>query len=157
MNIQTSPSENITSYLISQKFFKSAQGKRCCSMLGDEAARKLLFDVQAWTGIFGLKLAPDRKHLTRELCGLMNWASLSTAAKTCAGMCMAHLVIQQLLPLYMHRTRSGRGSRSYWLLADHSDTTGNATKEPAGPYSLPSAGLPIHPISINYSKESTCL
>ena len=119
-------------------FLTSAQGQRCRSTLGEARARWLVRAVQERARINIPTQSPSRRHLTRELFGEADWAELPPGAtRNCAGMCMAYLVIHKLLPLRTHRTRSGRGSRSYWLLVDQIDSTGNSNKGTAGPADMP--------------------
>jgi hypothetical protein len=97
------------------EFLHSSRGRRCRTALGDKPAWLLLVMVYAkCTGNIRL-LSEDRNYLARELCGADNWADLPKGMRTYAGICLAYLATSQTLPLRMHTTKSGKGSKKYWI------------------------------------------
>lgn len=127
MNTLTAKSRAIPltfpSYL-SKTFPSSVNGLRCRAMLGEVQAQALLVQVYTWCSS-NLPLLDDaRKHLSRDLCHADRWNTLSRRERICAGLCIAFLVNREAaLPLRMHKTRSGKGSKSYWIVQKHKVTT----------------------------------
>ena len=96
-------------------FLASASGRRCSAMIGERAALGLLRSVYRACTATMPTLSRTRKHASRDLCGAAYWAPLSRGLMSCAGLCIAFLVKRQDLPLRLHKTRSGKGSKTYWL------------------------------------------
>ena len=84
-------------------------------MLGDQAGHLMLRNAHVWCTRNLPTLDPARKHSSRDLCGSDTWSALKPRQYICAGMCIAFLVTHGVLPLHMHITRSGKGSKTYWL------------------------------------------
>jgi hypothetical protein len=103
-------------YTVSE-FLSSSRGIRCRITLGDEATRRLLQSVYAWAVANLLSLSYHRMHKARDVCGADNWKSLPSkgGVRNYAGMCLAFLEASKSLPLRMHKTKSGKGSRHYWI------------------------------------------
>ena len=57
---------------------------------------------------------PLRKHPARVLCGA-DWEPLPKGQKSGAGMFLAFLAANGYLPLKLHVTPSGSGSKTYWI------------------------------------------
>ena len=84
-------------------------------MLGNERAQQLLHDVHRACVATMPNLSRTRKHPSRDLCGALFWAPLSRGRCICAGLCIAFMERTQDLPLQLHKTRRGRGSKTYRL------------------------------------------
>lgn len=97
-------------------FTTSSSGLRCRITLGDDTTLTLLQTIFAWSKGNLLNLSPRRMYKAREVCGLENWNSMprSRSLRSCAGMCLAFLAQSEALPLAIHRTKSGKGSKHYW-------------------------------------------
>lgn len=50
---------------------------------------------------------------TKMLCGPDAWSAWSKAERRVAGMCLAYLVRNRVIPLFKHITRSGKGTARY--------------------------------------------
>ena len=96
-------------------FMSSPRGIRCRIMLGQEPARHLLQLVYASCALNLHSLSKHRNHLARELCGEEVWEPMWKRERCCAGFCLAFLATSHALPLRMHQTKSGKGSKRYWL------------------------------------------
>ena len=96
-------------------FLRSPGGQRCCAMLGDERAQGLLLQVHKVCTATMPVLNRSTKHLSRDLCGAAFWASLPLRMQICAGICISFMARAEHLPLRLHRTRRGRGSKKYLL------------------------------------------
>lgn len=103
-------------YRVSE-FKASSRGMRCCINLGDDVAVDLLQTVYAWSKGNLSALSHFRMHKARDICGLDNWQSLlrKQTLRNYAGMCLAFLSDTKSLPLRMHLTKSGKGSKHYWI------------------------------------------
>jgi len=115
MNSQTTNLYQLTATAVKDAFHSSARGRRCRAMLGDRSADRMLRHVYAWCSRNLPALDPARKHLSRELCGSVTWSVLKPKEYICAGMCIAFLATHGVLPLRMHKTRSGKGPKAYWI------------------------------------------
>ena len=101
---------------VTDAFLLTARGQRCSATLGEGPALQLLRDVFEHISANLGGLTPTRKHAARQLYGTEAWAAFQRPRlRNCAGMCLAFLVTARLLPLQLHKTRSGKGSRHYWL------------------------------------------
>ncbi len=98
-----------------QAFVASPSGHRCKAMLGETRALRHLRSVFSACVAHMPELSRSRKHLSRDLCGAEFWTPLSRGLRVCAGLCIAFLAARQDLPLRLHKTRKGRGSKTYWL------------------------------------------
>lgn len=94
---------------------RSPGGQRCCVMLGDERAHWLWPAVHHVCTVNIPTLNRANRHLSRDLCGAAFWYSLPLRMRICAGICIAFMARAEDLPLRLHRTRRGRGSKTYWL------------------------------------------
>lgn len=98
-------------------FFRSWRGKRCRSMLGDKATVLLAKTVYVQAMPEIAKLVPNRKVTARDLFGADEWPAHTLRYRICTGIFIAFLVSStDLLPLRMHKTRSGSGTKKYWPL-----------------------------------------
>ena len=97
------------------RFLESPSGHRCRAMLGDASAQRLVRSVFLACAANMRNLSPARKHSSRDLCGAEYWAPLSRGLKSCAGLCTAFMERNQDLPLQLHKTRRGKGSKTYWI------------------------------------------
>jgi len=52
-------------------------------------------------------------YTTEMLCGPENWSKWSPAEHRVAGMCLAYLVRERVIPLFKHLTRSGKGKAKF--------------------------------------------
>jgi hypothetical protein len=96
-------------------FLGTARGKRCVTTLGKPISVAMLELVYTCVSQEIPFLDATKKHLARELCHLDVWNVLSKSETHFAGMCIAFLAEAELLPLRMHRTKSGKGPKFYWL------------------------------------------
>ena len=103
-------------------------------MLGDERAQQLLHDVHRACVATLPTLSRTRKHPSRDLCGAALWETLSQGGWSCAGMCIAFMERNQHLPLTLHRTRRGKGSRTYWITGPRRPSTAPAQTRRAAAY-----------------------
>jgi hypothetical protein len=84
-------------------------------MLEDKRAQQLLQAVHRVCVATLPTLSRTRKHRSRDLCGEDFWAPLSRGRRICAGLCIAYLVREKHLPLRLHETPRGKGSKAYWI------------------------------------------
>lgn len=96
-------------------FLDTGRGKRCVTTLGNAVSLAMLELVYICVSNEIPFLDTAKKHLARALCHMDIWKALSKAEKHCAGMCIAFLADAGVLPLRMHRTKSGKGPKFYWL------------------------------------------
>jgi len=97
-------------------FFRSWRGKRCRSLIGNRATVRWARTVYAHVVPATAKLDPKRKVTAGDLFGADDWNGLRRAYQVCAGIFIAFVVSStDLLPLRMHKTRSGKGTKKYWL------------------------------------------
>lgn len=56
-------------------------------------------------------------HKAREICGVESWESMARmgSLRNYAGISLAFLADTKALPLKMHVTKSGKGSKHYWM------------------------------------------
>lgn len=98
-------------------FELSPRGRRCRSLIGDEASIELLFFVFFHVAELVSNLPEGRMYLARELCDDLGWRRWFKGQRVCAGICLAHLVASGVLRLQRHYTPSGSGSKRYIVLA----------------------------------------
>lgn len=60
-------------------------------------------------------LTPRKRYTAEELCGPDLWDSWVPGEQISAGICLAYLVRNGTVPLVMHITRSGKGTKKYFL------------------------------------------
>lgn len=126
MNASIKPnviSRSIPPDYVIREFMTSSRGTCCRIHLGDDDAMELLKTVYSWAKRNLPSLNPSRMHLGRDVCGLHNWNTMKGkgSRRNYAGMCLAFLVDAEALPLRMHRTKSGKGPKKYWVhIAEHS-------------------------------------
>lgn len=100
---------------IKAAFLGTGRGKRCVTSLGNPVSVAMLELVYICVTSEIPFLDATKKHLARALCHLDIWKSLSKSEQHCAGMCIAFLADAGVLPLRMHRTKSGKGPKFYWI------------------------------------------
>lgn len=84
-------------------------------MLGEGPSTQLLRSVFLACTTNIPRLSRTRKHPSRDLCGAPFWAPLSKGRCICAGLCIAFMERNQDLPLQLHKTHRGKGSKTYRL------------------------------------------
>jgi hypothetical protein len=60
-------------------------------------------------------LTPGRRYTTEDFCGPDLWASWSPGERISAGICLSYLVSNRAVPLVLHVTPSGTGTKRYYL------------------------------------------
>ncbi len=97
-------------------FLATARGSQCVGRLDAKLAPQLLQSVYVACNE-NLRFARmGRKYLARELCGDDFWYGRLRCEQICSGICLAYLVDElHVLPLRIHWTKSGKGSKRYWL------------------------------------------
>jgi len=61
-------------------------------------------------------VGPNERCTAKLLCGPELWASYgANSVKQCAGMCLSYLVLIRALPLRVHVTPKGKGTKRYFL------------------------------------------
>lgn len=96
-------------------FFRSWRGRRCRSLIGSSATVRWARTVYARVVPATATLDPNRMVTAGELFGADDWKDLRRAYQVCAGIFIAFVVSStDLLPLRMHQTRSGKGTKKYW-------------------------------------------
>ncbi len=100
-------------------FLATARGSQCVGRLRDtSAALQLLQSVYVACNENLSSVHMGRMYLARELCGDDFWCGRRRRDRVCAGICLAYLVDEvHVLPLRAHVTKSGKGSKRYWLRA----------------------------------------
>lgn len=97
-------------------FLATYGGERCEKMLGStEEARGLFNLVYSTTKLKLPELDSGRNHKASEICSDL-WLGFRPRETHCAGMCMAFMARRGLLPIKLHWTRSGGGSKKYWIV-----------------------------------------
>jgi hypothetical protein len=99
------------------EFEKSASGRRVRQVLGNRRAppegllnivRQAVMEVVPY-------LAPRKRYTAEELCGPDLWDAWAPGLQISAGICLAYLVRNGTVPLVMHTTPSGKGTKKYFL------------------------------------------
>lgn len=100
-----------------EEFAKTPAGRRAAGLLKACAItpKQLLYTVFFET-VFALPyLMEGEKYTTEQFCGPEKWSPLRKAERRVAGMCLAYLVKVGAIPLTLHRTRNGEGTKRYQL------------------------------------------
>lgn len=102
---------------IFETFKKTPAGRRATTLLrASSLASAQLFNAVHAAVVEHLPYLDDgRRYTTEELCGPELWSTWFTAERRVAGMCLAHLVKVDSVPLTLHYTRSGKGKKRYHL------------------------------------------
>ena len=58
-------------------------------------------------------IADEEKCTTEQLCGPEMWETLGIGPQRAAGMCLAYMVAERLVPLFAHYANSGAGKNHY--------------------------------------------
>lgn len=58
-------------------------------------------------------MADEEKCTTEQLCGSEMWEDLGIGPQRAAGMCLAYMVAEKLVPLFGHYANSGAGKKHY--------------------------------------------
>jgi hypothetical protein len=98
------------------EFLQSPRGKFCRKRLGKVCTIGLLELVFTCVGAEVDSLNPLVMHKAKDLCNREIWQHLKGWELTCGGICIASLAETGALPLRRHRTPSGKGPASYWIL-----------------------------------------
>ena len=105
------------STIYQHEFEDSASGRRVRQVLGNRRAppegllnivRQAVMEVIPY-------LAPGKRYTAEELCGPELWASWSPGERISAGICLSYLVSNRAVPLVLHVTPSGTGTKRYYL------------------------------------------
>jgi hypothetical protein len=100
-----------------EKFEDSTAGRRCSSLLecGNYRLRKMFDDVYAAINDALPGMDEGVNYTASQLCGADFWSGLHRNDRSAAGICLAFMVKHSMVPLTMHRTRSGKGKKKYHL------------------------------------------
>jgi hypothetical protein len=100
-----------------EMFEDSPAGRSCASLLerGIHKPRQMFDDVYAAVTNALPGMDDCVNYTAAQICGSDVWAGLHRNEKSAAGMCLAFMVKHSMVPLTMHRTRSGKGKRKYHL------------------------------------------
>jgi hypothetical protein len=97
-------------------FLATPRGAQCAGWLDAASAMQLLQSVYVACSENLRSAHAGQKYLARELCGDPFWSARRRREQICAGICLVYLVDEiQALPLRLHKTKSGKGSKRYWL------------------------------------------
>lgn len=105
------------STIYQHEFEESASGRRVRQVLGHgktppeallEVVRKAVREALP-------NMTPRRRYTTEQICGPELWAGWSHSEHVCAGICLSYLISIREVPLARHTTRSGSGTRKYFL------------------------------------------
>jgi hypothetical protein len=116
----SSETQSETAFMYSdlfEKFEDSTAGSRCASLLeyGNYRIRKMFDHVYAAINYAQSGMDDGVNYTASQMCGGDFWSGLHKNDKSAAGMCLAFMVNNFMVPLTMHRTRSGRGTKKYHL------------------------------------------
>jgi hypothetical protein len=102
---------------IFDSFACTSSGRRAARLLAThQVTPKQIFDAAlAETTQAMPNVQDERKYTTEQLCGPACWARWYTAERRVAGMCMAYFVRAKVILMEPHVTRSGKGTRKYYL------------------------------------------
>ena len=102
---------------IFEAFSKTSSGRRASTLLATHAHTPAqLFNAIRTDVVAAIpRLIEGKKYSTEKLCSQDTWSPLYKAERRVAGMCLAFLVKVGAIPLTLHRTRSGKGTKSYQL------------------------------------------
>lgn len=105
------------STIYQHEFEESASGRRVRQVLGNSNAppEALLRTVRQAVMEVIPYLAPGKRYTAEELCGPDLWDAWAPGEQISAGICLAYLVRNGAVPLVMHITRSGKGTKKYFL------------------------------------------
>jgi hypothetical protein len=100
-----------------ERFEDSPAGRRCASLLecGNYSSRKMLDAVYAAINDALPGMDEGVNYTASQLCGADFWSGLYRNDRSAAGICLAFMVKHSMVPLTMHRTRSGKGKKKYHL------------------------------------------
>jgi hypothetical protein len=96
-------------------FADTSSGRRAATLLATHQIKpKELFDtILAEVAQAMPHLVDDAKYSTEMISGPRHWSTWLKAEVCVAGMCLAYLVRNRVVPLYRHKTPSGKGKALY--------------------------------------------
>jgi len=96
-------------------FVSTPAGRRATKLLAGKATtlKQLFGDVYSAVKGSNANRGGGALRTTEQLCGDRMWNSLGIAERRIVGMCLAYQVSIKAVPLTLHRTPSGKGSRRY--------------------------------------------
>jgi hypothetical protein len=96
-------------------FAETSSGRCARTLLYDHAVtpEQIFATVLAVVLLVLPYLEDGRLYPTKMLCGLDVWSEWTPAERCVAGMCLAYLVRNRVIPLFKHITRSGKGRATY--------------------------------------------
>ena len=105
------------SFISQSEFEESASGRRVRRVLGN---RRTLPEYILWQirdAVLDVihHLTPRNRYTTEDLCGPELWASWAPGECISAGVCLSYLVSNRNVPLMLHTTPSGTGTKHYFL------------------------------------------
>lgn len=100
-----------------ESFANTHSGRRAESLLRSHATKlKHIYETVLLNVSPALPfLDIGRRHTAKEFFDDKLWLSWSFAERRVAGMCLTFMVKHQIIPLSMHKTKSGKGSKKYYL------------------------------------------
>lgn len=99
---------------VGNAFIRSWRGPRYFALVPPDREALLMHQVYTRVRRNIGHLDPLRKHPARVLCG-DDWKTLLKGQPSAAGIFLAFLVENGHVPLRLHVTRSGKGSKTYWI------------------------------------------
>lgn len=98
-----------------ETFRSSSTGRRAQSLLNtrDIKLRDLFDEVFTQVMESAPYMVNGEKCTTEQLCGSEMWEDLGIGPQRAAGMCLAYLVAEELVPLFAHYVNSDAGKNHY--------------------------------------------
>lgn len=105
------------STFVEHNFEDSASGRRVRQVLGHgKTPPEALLEVVRKAVREALPhMTPRHGYTTKKICGPVLWAAWKPGEHISAGICLSYLVSIREVPLVRHTTRSGSGTRKYFL------------------------------------------
>jgi hypothetical protein len=102
---------------IFEPFSKTSSGRRAATLMATHTntTAQLFKAVRTDVAAALPGLIEGKKYSTEKLCSLDTWSPLYKAERRVAGMILAYLVKVGAIPLTLHRTRKGKGTKRYRL------------------------------------------
>ena len=132
---------------IFDQFSKTSSGRRAATLMAThtKTTAQLFNAVQTDLAAALPRLIAGKKYTAKQLCSPATWSPVRIAENRVAGMILAYLVKVGAVPLTLHRTRSGKGTKRYRLPLVQVGVAILPTCLAAnGSYQLPSACSPLN-------------
>ena len=105
------------SFVSQSEFEESASGRRVRQVLSKRKTLPVHILRQVRDAVLDVipHLTPGHRYTTEDLCGPELWASWAPGERISAGVCLSYLVSNRKVPLMLHTTPSGTGTKRYFL------------------------------------------